>query len=246
MKKKIIIGGIAIVVIAIVAGALYLLSNLNSFVAGAIEKYGSEVTDTRVGVSGVDISLREGRGSVKGLTVANPRGFKADNAFSLGDITIDIDLASVREDPIVIEVISIQAPVINVEFTEAGTSNIDELRKQVQSHTTGASGGSGAHTDEEIDNLRIKLFVFEQGSVEVDASALGVEKQTIALPEIRLNDVGGASGAAPDEIAKVILTTVTNKVLSEIANSEASRRIKEQLGDSATDGAKKLLKKIGN
>ncbi len=246
MKKKIIIGIFAVVVIVIAAAAFYLLSNLNSLVAGAIEKHGNDVTDTRVGVSGVDISIREGRGSIKGLTVASPDGFKSGDAFSLGDITIDIDLESVREDPIVIEEIRIQAPVINVVFAETGASNIDELRKRVQSHTSGTSGGGGDPSDGESQKLRIKQFVFEQGRVDVDASALGVEKQTITLPEIRLNDIGGASGAAPDEIAKVILTTVTNKVLSEIANSEANRLIKEQLGDSAADKAKGLLKKIGN
>jgi hypothetical protein len=246
MKKKVIAGGVAIVAIAIAFAAFYLLSNLNSLVAGAIEKHGSDVTDTSVGVSGVDISLREGRGSIKGLTVASPEGFEAKNAFSLGDITIDIDFKSVREDPVVIDEIRIRAPVINAEITKTGASNIDELRKRVQAYTAGASGGGSGKSGGETKNFRIKRFVFEQGRVEVDASALGVEKRTITLPEIRLSDVGGASGAAPDEIAKVILTTVANKVLSEIANSEVTRLIKDQLGDSSTDETKKLLEKIWN
>ena len=246
MKKKVIVGVVAIVVIAIAFAVFYLLSNLNSLVAGAIEKHGSDVTDTSVGVSGVDISLREGRGSIKGLTVASPEGFEAKNAFSLGDITIDIDFKSVREDPVVIDEIRIRAPVINAEITKTGASNIDELRKRVQAYTAGASGSGGGDSGGETKNVRIKRFVFEQGRVEVDASALGVEKQTITLPEIRLSDVGGASGAAPDEIAKVILTTVANKVLSEIANSEVNRLIKDQLGDSVSDETKGLLEKIWN
>jgi uncharacterized protein involved in outer membrane biogenesis len=247
MKKKIIAGVAAIVVIVIVVAVFYLLSNLNSLVAGAIEKYGSDVTDTRVGVSGVDISLREGRGSISGLTVANPEGFEASNAFSLADITVDIDLKSVREDPVVIDEIRIRAPVVNAEITESGASNIDELRKQVQAYTAGASGGGDSDgSGGEKKNIRIKQFVFEQGRVEVDASALGVEKRTITLPEIRLTDVGGTSGAVPDKIAKVILTTVTNKVMSEIADSEVDRLIKDQLGDSAADKAKGLLDKIGD
>jgi uncharacterized protein involved in outer membrane biogenesis len=245
MKKKIIAGGIACVAIIIAFAAYYLLSNLNSLVAGIIEKYGSSVTGTNVGVSGVDISLREGKGSISDLTVANPEGFETSNAFSLGDIVIDIDLKSIRENPVVIDEIYIRAPVINAEITKTGASNLDELRKRVQAYTAGASGGGGKSAGES-KNIRIKRFVFEQGRIEVDASALGVEKRTITLPEIRLNDVGGTSGAAPDEIAKVILTTVTNKALSEIANSEVNRLIKDQLGGSITDKAKGLLKKIGN
>jgi uncharacterized protein involved in outer membrane biogenesis len=246
MKKKVIGGGFAIVVIAIAVAAFYLLSNLNSLIAGTIEKHGSDVTDTSVRVSGVDISLREGRGSIKGLTVASPEGFEASDAFSLGDITVDIDLKSIREDPVVIDEIRIRAPVVNAEVTSTGASNIDELRKRVQEYAAGASGGGGDESRGETKKFRIKRFVFEQGRVEVDASALGVEKQTITLPEIRLSDVGGASGAAPDEIAKVILTTVAKKVMSEIANSEVNRLIKDQLGDSITDKAKGLLEKIGD
>ena len=154
---------------------------------------------------------------LRGLRVASPEGFKANDAFSLGDITVDIDLKSVREDPVVIDEIRIRAPVVNAEVTKTGASNIDELRKRVQAYTAGVSGGGDGKSGGETKKLRIKRFVFEQGRVEVDASALGVEKRTITLPEIRLSDVGGASGAAPDEIAKVILTTVAKKVMSEIA-----------------------------
>jgi len=243
MKKLVISLAALVLVAAGVATGYFFLSNLNSLVAGAIETHGSEVTDTQVGVSGVDISLREGRGSITGLRVASPDGFEARDAFSLGDITVDIDLGSVREDPIVIDEIRIQAPVINAELTEKGSSNIDELRKRVQAYTSGSSG-SGSSGD--VKKILIKKFVFEEGRVVVDASAIGVEKQEITLPEIHLENVGGSDGATPDEIAKIIVTTVAKNVTSEIASSEIDRLIKKELGDgSLTDKASNLLKKIG-
>jgi hypothetical protein len=239
--KKILIGGtIAIVVIAIAVGAFYLLSNLNSLVADAIETHGSEVTDTSVRVSGVDIALREGRGTITGLSVASPEGFESQVAFSLGDITVDIDLGSVRKDPTVIDEVRIRAPVINAEIKKSGVSNIDELRKRVQAYTA----ASGESTDGDAKRIRIKTFVFEQGRIEVDATALGVEKRTLTLPEIRMSNVGGTSGGAPDVIAKEVLSVVAKNVASEIANSEINRLIKDQLGESLTDKAKGLLKKI--
>jgi hypothetical protein len=242
--KKLVISLAALVIVAAgVATGYYFLSNLNSLVAGAIEKHGSEVTDTQVGVSEVDISLREGRGSITGLSVASPDGFEARDAFSLGDITVDIDLGSVREDPIVIDEVRIQAPVINVELTETGSSNIDELRKRVQAHTS-SSAGSGNKGD--VKKVCIKKFVFQEGRVVVDASAIGVAKQEITLPEIHMQNVGGSDGAPPDEIAKIIVTTVAKNVTSEIASSEIDRLIKKELGDgSLTDKAANLLKKIG-
>ena len=243
MKKIAISLAALVLVAAVVATGYYFLSNLNSLVARAIETHGSEVTETQVGVSEVDISLREGRGSITGLRVASPDGFEAREALSLGDITVDIDLGSVREDPIVIDEVRIQAPVINVELTETGSSNIDELRKRVQTYT---SGPSGSGTSGDAKKIRIKKFVFEEGRVVVDASAIGIDKQEITLPEIHLENVGGSDGAPPDEIAKIIVTTVARNVTSEMAGSEIDRLIKKELGDgSLTDKAQNLLKKIG-
>ena len=243
--KKIIVIAIVVIVVGAAVGAYYLLSNLNSIVAAAIEKHGSEVTQARVGVSGVDISLREGRGSIKGLSVSNPEGFSAHDAFSLEDITIDIDLGSVRKEPIVIDEIRIQAPVIHAEVNERGATNIDALRKRVGEHTS-SSGGSGGGESGEQKRIRIKKFVFEKGSIAVDATALGVEKKTLALPAIHMNDIGGPNGAMPDEIAKVVLTRVAKDVSSEIAASEVNRLIEDQLDEGIADKAKDLLKKIGN
>ena len=88
--KKIVIS-VAIAAVVVFLAVTYFLSNLNSIVAEAIEKNGSEVTATKVGVAGVDISLREGRGSISGLSIASPEGYDAREAFSLGDITTYID-----------------------------------------------------------------------------------------------------------------------------------------------------------
>ncbi len=230
--------------VLVLALVLLLVSNLNKIVAKAIEEDGSKVTQTSVRVSGVNISLRDGRGSIKGLRIANPAGFRAGQAFSLDDITVGLDLKSVRENPVVIDEIRVQAPTVNAEVTKSGASNIDELRKRVQSGA-GAASGQGGASSAQSKRIRIRQFVFEKGQVEVDASALGLEKRTIALPEIRLSDVGGANGAPPDEIARIILTAVAEKAASEIAGSELDRLIKGKLGGSLSDKAKGLLDKIG-
>lgn len=238
MKKVLIV--VLVIVILIVVALVLLFSNLNSLVAKAIEKNGSNVTQTSVQVSGVDISLREGRGSIKGLTVASPQGFDARDAFSLDEIILDIDVQSLRGEPIVIDEIRITAPVINAEITKTGASNIEKIRENVNAYTAGGSGQS----DGQAKLIRIKLFVFEQGRVEIDVSALGLENRTVELPEIRMSNVGGEAGAPPDEIAKIILTEVAKNVSSEIAGSQLDRLIREKLGGSITDKAKGLLDKI--
>lgn len=226
--KKVLIVFVAVVVL-IVAGVIYMLSNIDSLVAKAIEKHGSDVTQTSVTVSGVELSLKEGRGSITGLRVESPDGFDVRDAFTLGDITLDIDIQSLRGEPIVIDEIRVIAPVINVEIKETGASNIDELRKNVEASVGGNTGGGG-DSEGKDKKIRIKRFVFEEGSIEVDATALGQEKRTFTLPEIRLDDIGGADGATPDEITKIILGEVTKKVASEISSSGARDWLKKKLG----------------
>ncbi len=246
MKKALII--ISIILVLIVVGVFVLMSSLNSLVAKAIEKNGTDATQTSVTVSGVELKLREGSGSIKGLTVASPDGFKAEEAFSLKDITVVMDIESLRMDPIVMTEIHIQAPVINAEILKNGASNIDELRKRVQEFAGSSSGGVEDDSGQQAGRdrkLRIDLFIFEKGSINIDASELGLEKRTIDLPEIRLSNIGGDDGATPDEITKIILEAVAEKVSAEIAGSELRGLIEDKLGGSIKDKAKGLLDKIG-
>jgi uncharacterized protein involved in outer membrane biogenesis len=240
--KKLLIAALVIVVLVVVALFL-LVSNLDKLVAKGVEKFGSDATQTQVSVSGVDISLREGRGSIKGLRVASPEGFDARTALSLDDITVAIDVKSVQKDPVVIDEIRIKAPVVNAELTQSGESNIDVLRKRVEAYAGKSSGESGS-SGKAAKKLRIMRFVFEEGRIEVDASGLGIEKKTIVLPEIGLNDIGGATGATPEEIAKEILTAVARRTSSEIAGSGIDGLIKAKLGGSAADEAKGVLEKV--
>ena len=237
--RKVIVAIIVIVVLIVIALVL-LCSKLDSLVAHAIEKSGSDVTQTSVRVSGVDLSIREGRGTVRGLTIANPEGFAEGDAFSLDEITLDFDVESMRGEPLTIDEVRIKAPVVNAQITKAGETNINKIRENVMAY----SAGGGEQSEGADVLIRIRQFVFEEGRVEVDVSDLGLENQTIGLPEIRLSDVGGAGGAPPDEIAKIILAAVAKQVGSEIAGSQIDRMVKEKLGESITDKAKGLLDKI--
>ncbi len=241
MKKLLIIA--LVVVVLIVLFVVFVLSNLNSLVAGAIEKNGSEVTQTNVAVSGVKISLRDGSGTIEGLNIASPEGFEAENVFTLDDITVGIDINSLRDDPIVINEIRIKAPVVFAEITKAGSSNIDELRKNLKEFSSPGEEQDDAGEKPERSIL-IKKFVFEEGRIELDASALGLEKRTIVLPEIDMEDVGGPDGAVPGKVAAIIMATVAKKAANEIGSSEVNRLIEEKLGGELKDKAKNLLDKI--
>ena len=97
--KKIIFSLVALVAIAIAVAVFYVLTNLDSLVKAAIEKYGSEATQTAVRVDKVRIKITEGDGAIYGLTVANTKGFDLAHAISLGETGLGIDLKSIKDEP---------------------------------------------------------------------------------------------------------------------------------------------------
>jgi uncharacterized protein involved in outer membrane biogenesis len=247
--KKYWLGGAGVLAVAVAVGLVFLVSNLNDLVAKIVEDEGSEATATEVAVSGVDISLREGRAEMAGLTVASPGEFAARHAFSLGGIAVDIDIESLRSDPIVIEEIRVQAPVVNAEIHRDGTSNITALQKNVQQYAArfagdgGRDASGGAAKDQK--RLRIKRFVFEMGRIGVDASDLGLEPRTLELPAIRLDDIGGPEGALPQEIARAVLGALTRQATTTIAQAEVKERTRKEVAEQVDRQVKNLLGKVG-
>ena len=244
IMKKAWLGIVVVLVLVVIGGLYYFMSNLNSIIAKIIEDEGGQVVATDVAVSGVDISLRDGRGTIAGLSVSSPNGFKTGHVFTLGEITVDLDLGSVRKDPIVIEEIRVKAPIVTAEILQTGSSNVGELQKNIQKYA--ASLGQGGQPSRDVKRIRIKRFVFEKGRIEVDASALGLEERSLDLPALQLDDIGGPEGALPDEIAKAVLGTLAKKATAEIARAEIGNKVKDLVTDKADGKARDLLDKIGN
>ena len=99
MKRTLLLSGAAVVIVLL--GALWLLySSLDFVVKEAIEKYGSQATGTSVRVASVSISLTSGRGTLRGVRIANPPGFSSGDAFAFGEVTLEIDVGTVTDDPV--------------------------------------------------------------------------------------------------------------------------------------------------
>ena len=244
MNRKFLV--IALVVAAVAVGAVTLLvSNLDSLVAKLIESEGSKVTGTDVAVSGVKISLKEGSGAISGLTIASPDGFDPAHAFTLGGIRLDLDLGSLRSDPVVIDEIRVSDPQVAAQILADGSSNILVLQKHVAQFAAArggsGKGGDGKGAQQDTKRLRIKRLVFDGGGIALDATALGDKQREVALPAFTLTDLGGTAGAAPDELAKVVLGALTREATQAIAEAG----IKQKAGEVIEDKAQELLDKIG-
>jgi hypothetical protein len=252
--KRILLLGAGVFVVAVGIALWVGLSQLDTLVAEAIERYGSEITGVPVRVGSVKIELSEGRGSIAGLQVGNPEGFSEAEAFTLGAITLEIDPASVTSSPIVIETLTVAAPKALYEMDAKGRANFDVIRDNVKRYSSASESSKSKSKSEpesetgEALRLAISKFRFEDGSVTTDIAALheGVAPQTLKLPSIARDGIGGSEGLTPGELGAELLASFTKSVrraAGKAVKSEA-RRALEKVGGDAGKAAGDLLDKL--
>ena len=244
LKGKVLIGA-GVVLAIIVVGLFYIGSRLDSIVKNAVEHYGSEATGTRVSVSSVDLSLRDGRGTLHGLSIANPPGFSSGDAIRFGTITLAFDLDSLRGGQlIIINDATIQDPFVNYERNEAGKGNLETIQANIDRYRgPGSEETQGATGTASEQRFRIKKFVFEDGKIQISAPGLK-EPIHADLPSLRMNDVGGAQGATPPEIGKLVLAEFARSAGKTLAREGLQQLLDKQLGKGAGEKARGLIDSI--
>lgn len=214
--KKILIG-LGVLVILVGVGVFVFLGQLNDIVRAAIEKVGSDMTQTNVELNEVDIELTSGKGALRGFRVTNPNGFSADDAFKFGEVSIELDLATVQSDPVVIKELVIQSPEIFYEFLQSGDSNLQTLNDTVQSRVK--SDDSSA-SKEEGPKIIIENLYLRDGTVLVRAPLLN-EKLSVPMPNLQLTDIGKKdNGATAREVADQTMQAVLKGAQDAVAKAQ--------------------------
>ncbi len=258
---KIGIGVVLAVVVVLAVGLWLLADNLDGIVAAAIERYGSEITGTAVSVGAVSIDLGAGRATITDLRVANPDGFSDRDAFSLQEITVQIDPGSVRSEPYRLPQIRVAAPQVLYEVNQEAARNLDVIRGNVEAYVAQQGGGGPASGESGAGDaasgpaprMIIDRLEFTGGRVQADASALGVDPRAVDLPGFQLADLGAPDGAPADAIARQALARLARQAAESVARSEVQDLLRDQLegdlGDQLPDAvqekAGQLLDRIG-
>ncbi len=231
MIKKIIIGIVLVIIVLMVV----LSFSIDGIVKGAIEKTGAKVLGTKVTVQNVELSLFSGSGSIKGLVVANPTGFKEPYLFKLGKVDIAVSIPSLLSHTIVVKNISITQPNIMFE-TNANTSNIQTVLRHIEQSTGSKTGHQTVTKQPETHptsqsaspskNIIIKHFALTKPVVKGNLG--GLATVDMQIPDVVLNDVGKQQGIPVQKATQQIIAALTN------ALSHAKTQVK------ATQQGKKL------
>ena len=237
MKKTLIV--IAILLLVVAGGVYYVLTNLDSLVKKAIEKYGSEVTGTAVRVDRVKIDLKQGAGVIYGLTVANPKGFDTPLAFSLGESSLRLDLRSLGKDVIVIDEVSARVPKVSYEMNAAREGSLNKLYDNISRSLPKGKADKDSSADTG-PRLIVRQLVFEGGSIDARLVPLDGKTFSAKLPDIRMQNLGAPGGATGSALAKEILSRITKTAQDEVKHQIVDRHIK-----SAVEAERKKLESEG-
>jgi hypothetical protein len=219
----------ALIVLALVAGGLFfwLSSNIDGLIKSAIETYGSDMTRASVKVGAVKVAPADGKGAISNLSIGNPAGFKTAYALKAARIEIDIDLASVAKDVIVIRRINVVAPDVIYE-NGATMTNFDALQKNIASYL-GTSEGKGGQ------KLIVDRLTIVDGKAEASAEFMKGQTVSVPLPNITLRNLGRAKGGVTaGELGQEVIGAVETKL-----------KVKVNF-DSMMQSAKKAAGSIGN
>jgi len=187
---------LAIVILVICGAALWLItpSAFNDFVKTQLETVGSELTQQTVTVKNVDFRLARGMATISGLTITNPPNYQQKNAFTLGTIALDIDIASLTKEPIVLESFTIDNAKAFVELSKKGRANFQDILAAINKNITKTQQPTSNNNEQMEPKVRLEKLILSDIGLTLDLRQLGNKVYQQNLPEINLGSIGGQAG----------------------------------------------------
>ena len=227
--KKIIITTLVIIIVAIAGSVYYVMNNLDSLVEAAIEKYGSQATQTAVLVDSVKISLQDGAAAINGITIANPQGFQSPLVFSLGEVGGQVNIASLAEDIFVIDDVRVRAPRVFAEVNEKNKTNLlvlkDNILKMIPSSDVKQDATTKDTPAASEPRIIIKRILFEEGFIDARIAVMDNKLIKLKLPSFELKEMGGTRGATPAELSQQILKKLTDIAMAEVKEKVINQQL---------------------
>jgi len=243
-RSKVLISSVLIIVIALAAALYYVWTSLDSLVEAAIEKYGSQVTQTAVQVQEVKLqqTIAQGKGSIAGISVANPKGFSAPHAFTLGQIQTKIDIKTITQSPVVIDEIVVAAPQMFFEINNDRKANFNVLKDNISRAILAKPAGkqTEAKTPETEIKIIIRRLLIQDGKVQATVMPLEGKQLSTRLPRIELQNLGGKGGSTPAEIAKQVLNVVVDRTRAAVSELGIEQQLKDAANQRIAEEKAKL------
>ncbi len=118
------IGGLFIFVILALLTLPLWINPVGTTVANAVVP---KLTDTAFNLERINLNPYTGKLLISGVKLANPEGYAEKDAFTLGALSVDVDVSTLLSSTIHVRDITIDAPFASYVFDAAGSNNIDRI-----------------------------------------------------------------------------------------------------------------------
>ena len=260
--KKIVIGILIAMAVVMVLAVLAVRLFLDKAVKSGVETFGPRLTKVDVALQSASLSLLSGSGTLKGLVIGNPQGFKTPTAIQVGTVSLCLEPRSLLSDKVVVKSLDFQRPEVTFE-TDLRNNNLKKILANVQ-ETSGGGPKEPARPQEPgqpketkpAKKLQVDDLVISGGKVRVAVTTLAGQSATLPLPDIHLQSLGtGPEGITAEELTKRVLQaiekgaaqasagTVTDIGKGALYFGKDAPKIGTNTADSVTKGIGDLFKK---
>ena len=245
-----LLGGILVLaLLAIVSLPLW----VGPVAAGAARSVVPSLTGCDFKLERISLNPFSGKFRLVEAHLANPKGYDTPDAFSVGEVRVDVEVASLLTDTIHFRDISIDRPFVSYVFDEAGSNNFDRIMASVQ-QKLGPSEKKEAKKEEEKKGGK-KVII---DRLSIDGTKVKYRFLTLPIPVPTLTNIGKDSGGAtPEEVRETVWSKIKDSfssVGSGIGSAAgalgkgATNALKGAAdlfkGDAVKDGAKATTKAL--
>ena len=220
MKKAITI---LLVLLLVVGGIWYFVSfRMDSMIASNIETRASASLGTQVTVGTVSTDIKGGKLTISNVTIANPPGFRNENAFSLNDIEAAIDYSNYDIKHVVID-----NPEIVIEEL-GGETNFSRMKAGIENQGSDAESEPAAGGKEE-PIIVIHHFRMNESRGSFESESLDMYSN-LEIDAIELSNIKGTPSEVTEVIAKKIINEIAREAAIELLKAKASEKIDSIFG----------------
>lgn len=229
MKKLLWVVLAVVLILVIAVGALILW--IDPVVRRTVESQSQKQLDVPVTLSGADVGLLGGTLQLEKYVIGSPQGFSAPAMFSVDDVSVAVSYGQLRQDPIRIQRIEIEKPLLVLEHGGGGRFNLQALMEKIQQ---APEPQQQPEPEEEplrliIDRLRINgaTVALRPGDLSgvpllgnIDLEKLDIkEEYRLTLPAIDITNIGTAEGAENGAAIREVVMQVMSAMAAKAAES---------------------------
>jgi uncharacterized protein involved in outer membrane biogenesis len=215
--KYALLAVLLLVVLAVAAISFY----GGSIAKSAINSAGPKLLGVDVRVADVGFRPFAGRFVLKNMHVGNPEGFKTPYLFEVGVVDVDVDMASLFSDPVVVKSITIEAPRISYEQGLTGT-NFGALLEQLEAEEK-AVDDEAVEEEEAVAPAKkvvIDYLAVLDPQLNVSVKAAGGRYIPVKLGKVELEGIGrDGGGVGAVDAVRIFLSVITSNIRNAVAGA---------------------------